>query len=92
MDISSIEADKIKFDEDKKKFNELLTRIVDIGIQDDEEFENTLNSILIESNSGNLFEISDAFVELLKKISDNEKYKKIYKHLKIYVRDIYEIL
>ena len=76
MDISSIEADKIKFDEDKKKFNELLTRIVDIGIQDDEEFENTLNSILIESNSGNLFEISDAFVELLKKFLTMKNTKK----------------
>jgi hypothetical protein len=92
MDIGRIEEDEKKKIDDKKKFDELLTLIVDNQIENDKEFENTLNTILIESNSGNLFDLPDAFQELLAKISSINKYNKIYFHLKSNEIDIYNIL
>jgi hypothetical protein len=82
------------FQEDEKKFDELLELIVNNRINDKNitEFETNFKTTLTDNNSENYFHVSDAFENLLTKIAFNEKYKKIYKHLDSNKQDINLIL
>ena len=89
------EEQKIRFEQDKKDFDELLTRIVKKEINDDNiiEFETTFeNTLKAFDPDYNFFHVADAFGDLLIKISTIDEHKKIYNHLKLNEEDIYKIL